>query len=299
MIYFDANASVPVRDTAKEAIKNALSLDGNPSSPHGRGRKIRQLLDNARKSIAEALGGEEKQVVLTSGATEGNRWLVQALHLLAQKKGRPLNVASSALEHPSMAKPMQSGADQGLFKLYEIHVNLRGEWDLDAIPWADLDVVQTTLAHNETGLVLPMADIAARLSETTLWSVDASQSFARIAEPPQRADFIVVSGHKAGAPSGCGAILMRSRARELPTPWLGGGQENGLRPGTEAWLLQVAFGAVCAEIIEIRRANQKLISWRDEVERVLLTAWPGAQVLFRDCDRLPNTSAIVLNGVKT
>jgi cysteine desulfurase len=145
--------------------------------------------------------------------------------------------------------------------------------------------------------VLPVDVIAERLSDSTLWSVDASQSFARLGKPPQRADFIVVSGHKAGAPSGCGAILMRSRALELPTPWLGGGQENGLRPGTEAWLLQLAFGAVCEEIEVIRKANQALSLWRDEVEHVLLAAWPQAQILFQNCDRLPNTSAIVLNGV--
>ncbi len=297
MIYFDANASVPVRDTAKDAIKNALSLDGNPSSPHGRGRKIRQLLDNARKSVASALGGLEKQVVFTSGATEGNRWLTQALHLLALKNGRPLNIATSSLEHPSMAKPLLNQSAQDLFRLYEIPVSLDGEWDLDAIPWAQMDVVQTTLAHNETGLLLPADAIAERLSESTLWAVDASQSFARIEKPPQRTDFIVVSGHKAGAPSGCGAILMRGRAQALPTPWLGGGQENGLRPGTEAWLLQLAFGAVCEEITEIRKANQALVSWRDNVEKILLNEWPGAQVLFQKCDRLPNTSAIVLNGV--
>ena len=161
---------------------------------------------------------------------------------------------------------LQSSA-AGLFELFEIPVTKGGQWDLDAIPWAALDVVQTTLAHNETGLIPPLSDIEARIPATALWSVDASQSFARVGAPPQRADFIVVSGHKAGAPSGCGAIMARGAAKNLKPPWLGGGQENGLRPGTEAWLLHVAFGAVCEEIDAIRKANRDLGQKRDAIEK--------------------------------
>ena len=98
MIYFDANASVPVRESAKQAIQRALLLDGNPSSPHGTGRKVRQLLDIARKNVAVALGGQEKDVTFTSGATEGNRWWIHALNLLAETRGRPLKVATTSLE---------------------------------------------------------------------------------------------------------------------------------------------------------------------------------------------------------
>jgi cysteine desulfurase len=297
MIYLDANATTPLRDSAKCALSEAMLMGGNPSSPHGAGRVIRQHLDNARKSVAKALDGNEKDIIFTSGATEGNRWLIESLILLARKKGRPLKIATTPLEHPSVAKPLQNGIELGDFVVTEIPVNLEGNWDLDAVHWSDLDVVQTTLAHNETGLLPPVAAIEERLSAETLWAVDASQSFARIGPPPQRADVVVVSGHKAGAPSGCGAILVRSAGKGLPAPWLGGGQENGLRPGTEAWLLHLSFGAVCQEMDKIRLENQSLIGLRGQVETVLTQAWPTADVLFAGQPRLPNTSAVVLNGV--
>ena len=297
MIYLDANATTPLRDSAKRALNLGMSLGGNPSSPHGVGRSIRQHLDIARRSVSEALEGNEKDLIFTSGATEGNRWLVESLILLARKKGRPLKIATTPLEHPSVAKPLQNGVASGDFVVTEIPVNLEGIWDLDAVAWADMDVVQTTLAHNETGLIPPLKAIEGRLSGQTLWAVDASQSFARMGPPPQRADVVVVSGHKAGAPSGCGALLVRSLGKRLPAPWMGGGQENGLRPGTEAWLLHLSFGAVCAEMDSIRLENQSLASHRVEVESFLSEAWPTATLLFADQPRLPNTSAVVLNGV--
>jgi cysteine desulfurase len=297
MIYLDANATTPLRDSAKCALSEAMLMGGNPSSPHGAGRVIRQHLDNARKSVAKALDGNEKDIIFTSGATEGNRWLIESLTLVARKKGRPLKIATTPLEHPSVAKPLQNGIELGDFVVTEIPVNLEGNWDLDAVHWSDMDVVQTTLAHNETGLLPPVAAIEERLSAETLWAVDASQSFARIGPPPQRADVVVVSGHKAGAPSGCGAVLIRSAGKGLPAPWLGGGQENGLRPGTEAWLLHLSFGAVCQEMDQIRIENQLLTGLREQVETVLTQAWPTADVLFAGQPRLPNTSAVVLNGV--
>ena len=196
-----------------------------------------------------------------------------------------------------MANPLAEAVSSGAVELSLIPICRQGQWNLCAVDFAKADVLITTAAHNETGLLAPLEALEKALPEDAIWVLDAAQSFARQAIPPRRADLVVVSGHKVGAPSGCGALLIRNRARALPPPLSGGGQEAGLRPGTEAWVLHAAFGAVCGVINDIREENQKLGVLRDELERDLLAAWPAAQALFVDCPRLPNTSALVLPGV--
>ena len=295
--YLDANASVPLHAAASEALMEAISHTGNPSSPHGMGRKVRQLLDGARMALASALGGREKDIVFTSGASEGNRWLVSSLAMLAAQRNGDLRVVSTKIEHPSLAKPLAAAAAREEFHLDFIPIDRQGHWDLNAVALAKADVLITTAAHNETGLLAPLAELEQRIGPQTIWCLDAAQSFAREKIPPARADFVVVSGHKVGAPAGCGAILLRNQAKTLPVPFLGGGQETGLRPGTEAWVLHHTFGAVCAQIDEIREENQLLRGFRDQVEHRLTHSWHGAEVLFGERPRLPNTSAITLPGV--
>ncbi|MEI6806265.1 MAG: aminotransferase class V-fold PLP-dependent enzyme [Myxococcaceae bacterium] len=272
ILNLDANASLPATKAAKDALIASLDLSGNPSSPHQLGRMSRRRMDTARAAIAQAMGGSEKEVFFTSGASEGNRWLVDAVLATGN-----LKVWSTSLEHPSLAKPLE--------KCEKV---LKPE---------QADIIFATAAHNETGLITDWDDLIARAKPEAILVSDISQTMGRLPPLPTCIDALVCSAHKIGGFPGVGAVLMRNRAKALRAPWTGGGQEGNLRPGTEALNLIVAFGAAAAEIEAMRAANQALEPLRDYLEQTLLKAWPFARRTPTTGSRLPNTSAITLTGV--
>ncbi|MBI1945684.1 MAG: aminotransferase class V-fold PLP-dependent enzyme [Deltaproteobacteria bacterium] len=272
-LYLDANASMPPTARARAAAVAALDLIGNPSSPHVLGRTVRRLLDEAREAVAAALGGQARELVFCSGASEANRWLIDAARLAGR------TVWISALEHPSLAKPWALLPEA-----------LRAERPEDA------DMVCCTAAHNETGTIPDLAALLARVRDEAIVCIDAAQACGRVSPVPARADAVVASAHKMGGVAGAGALLLRGRARALPPPWAGGGQEGGLRPGTEPLVAIAAFGSAAAEVEQTRAAHAALSPLRDRLERELVTAW-GARALGAEGARLPNTSALVVPDV--
>lgn len=296
-LYLDANASVPVLPEAKEALLSALELRGNPSSPHALGRRARRLLDEARRDVARALGGEDKEVVFTSGASEANRWLIDALKERARREGRPLCVLASPLEHPSLRRPLEAAQRQGALEVVFGRAAEDGALRFDEEDLARAGALIVTAAHNETGIVPDLASLLARLPEEALVLTDAAQAIARLPPPPARVDAVVASAHKMGGTAGAGALLLRGRARSLPLPWSGGGQEGGRRPGTEPLALLAAFGAAARVVERTRAAHRELVPLRDHLEATLLSAWPDARVVGRAAPRLPNTTALTVPGV--
>lgn len=269
ILNLDANASLPPTQAAKEALIRSLDLEGNPSSPHVLGRAQRRLLDQARASVAQAMGGHEKEVFFTSGASEGNRWLVDAVMATGN-----LKVWSSTLEHPSLAKPLE--------KTQKV---LHPE---------EADIIFATAAHNETGLITDWDNLIARAKPEAILVSDISQTLGRLPPLPHRIDALVCSAHKMGGFPGSGAVLIRNRAKALKAPWTGGGQEGNLRPGTEALNLIIAFGAAALDIESMRTANQVLAPLRDNLEQALLNAWPLARRTPQAGLRLANTTALTL-----
>jgi cysteine desulfurase len=272
ILNLDANASLPPIKAAKDALVASLSLESNPSSPHQLGRSARRLMDQARLAVAQAMGGYEKEIFFTSGATEGNRWLVDAILATGN-----LKVWSTGLEHPSLAKPLQR---------------------CQAVPEPEqADIIFATAAHNETGLITNWDELIARARPDAILVSDISQAMGRLPPLPTRIDALVCSAHKIGGFPGVGAVLLRNRAKALKAPWTGGGQEGNLRPGTEALNLIIAFGAAAQNIKAMRAANQALEPLRDKLELALLRAWPFAHRTPKTGARLPNTSAITLTGI--
>jgi cysteine desulfurase len=296
-INLDANASVPPMPKAKEALIQALENQGNASSPHILGRMQRVQLDQARLDVATALGAFEKQVFFNSGASEGNRWLVDALVLADIFAGKKAKVMASVLEHPSLMRPLEKASVEGKINLTFINVNQAGALIFDQALLAEADAIFLTAAHNETGVVTNWSEIMESISAKTILISDAAQAFSRLPMLPDRVDAIVISAHKMGGVVGVGAVLLRGNARKLNAPWTGGSQEGGLRPGSEAIPLICAFGAAAREIGQMRQKYAALSIIRNEIEKTLLTAWPFARVLGRDCHRLANTSAIALSGI--
>lgn len=290
-VFLDANAGEPTLQEAKAALLAALNDIGNPSSTHALGRAARARLDQARDHIAAALGAQAREVVLTSGASEANRWLVDAL---SASDDRAV-VVTTAFEHPSLRRPLERAAAEGTIAVDMLGI-ANDNVDVDTAMLARADVLFCTAAHNETGIVPPLSALLAHVRADCLVCVDAAQAAGRMAPLPGRVDAIVASAHKLGGVAGAGALVLRGNARRLRPPWRGGGQEAGLRPGTEALALHAAFGAAAAVIEDTRLRHASLAPLRDRLERALVSAW-GARALGAGGSRLANTTALVVTGV--
>ena len=244
-VYLDHNAASPLRPEARAALIAALDLTGNPSSVHGHGRALRNLIETGRQQVARLAGAETRQVVFTGSATEA---ITQAI-VGGAKAFSTGAIALSAGEHAAV----QKAAEATGLPVWTFGLDAEGRIDLDQLSalMARADAENVTLLvavhwiNNETGVIQPIERINAMVGPTrhTLF-VDAVQAFGKLpldfaASAP---DMMAVSGHKIGAPAGIGALLVKAHAdvvRLIP----GGGQEQGRRGGTESAALIAAFGA--------------------------------------------------------
>ncbi|HWK43835.1 MAG TPA: cysteine desulfurase family protein [Stellaceae bacterium] len=287
--YLDHNATAPVRPEVIDALVAALADGGNPSSVHGAGRRARRAVEQARVTLAAALGADPAAIVFTSGATEAN-------HLALAGTGRR-RVLVSAIEHPSVRDALP---DAGV-----IPVTADGSVDLAALErllgdGGDDSLVAVMAANNETGVIQPIAevvDLAHRYGALVL--CDAVQAFGKIPVDVRAlgADLVSVSAHKIGGPQGIGALVVRA-GTPLTAPAAGGGQERGLRPGTENVAGIVGFGVAARLAIAELDQFAALAELRDAAERRLLAVDPAARVFGGTVSRLANTSCIAMPGVR-
>lgn len=294
-IYLDHNAASPLLPEARSALVAALDLVGNPSSVHANGRALRNLIDTARSQVAALAGAERSQVVFTGSATEA---ITQAI-VGGAKTFAVDAIVISAGEHAAVSKAAEATG------LPVITVGLLpdGSIDLDGLTGVIAEAKGNLLValhwvNNETGVVQPIGRINALVGPTrhTLF-IDAVQAFGKLpldfaASAP---DMMAVSGHKIGAPSGVGALLVKAHAdtvRLIP----GGGQEQGRRGGTEASALIAAFGAAAAAIAQ-RYSTGGAARLIERLEADLKSAIPQA-VMF-GANRLGNVSNFAVPGVKS
>lgn len=220
-IYLDFNATAPIVPAAREAVIDAMSDVGNPSSVHAEGRRVRDRVERARNQVAELLGRPREQIVFTSGGTEAN-WLgVMALAAVAEQRGLPRTIATTSIEHPSLKGPVEALIARG--------------WQRAT----DASVVAMALVNHELGTI-------AEIPAAPLVHVDAVQAAGKLSLADIKADSIAISGHKIGGPQGVGALAI-TVDEGLPLVE-GGHQERGRRPGTENTLGIVGFGAAAAAI---------------------------------------------------
>jgi cysteine desulfurase len=286
--YLDWNASAPLRPEARAALLAALASTGNPSSVHAAGRAARRFVEEARAEIAALTGGPADTVVFTSGGTEAN---ALALH------GSMLPVATSAVEHASVLAVRDDTS--------RIPVDGAGTVALDALD-AMLAargpmLVSVMVANNETGVIQPIADIAALVhGRGGRLHCDAVQAAGRIPIDmvAQGIDLLTLSAHKLGGPQGVGALVVRSGPP--PAPLLrGGGQEQGTRAGTENVAGIAAFGAA-ARAVRTGLAEMKAVArLRDTLEAAACRVAPATRVLGIAAPRLCNTSCLALPGAES
>ena len=254
MIYLDHAASTPVPREVADAMYEALMGNFcNPSSQYAAGSEAKRQVESCRAVLARALGCDPKQVAFTSCGTEGDNWAIQAAIWQNRRVGR--HIVTTTVEHNAVlncCKQLQQEGYEVTYVAPDTNGDLSAEQILDAVR-EDTALVSVMMVNNELGNIYPIAEIAKGLQKKnprTLLHTDAVQGFLKVPFSARAlgADFITVSGHKVGAPKGVGAQYIGPRVRN-PRPLLpGGGQENGLRSGTEATAQIVGF----AKAVELR-----------------------------------------------
>jgi len=302
MIYFDHNASTPVRREAREAMTEALAGSGaNPSSAHREGQRARAAVERAREQVAALVGASPAGVTFVSGGTEGDHLSVAGIALALETRGR--TVAVSAIEHHAVHGAGDLLARLG-FHVTHLPVNARGFLDPAALPAAGSDhtLVAVMLANNETGVIQPVAEIAARAHAAGLAvQCDAVQAAGKIPVDfgALGVDALVISAHKLGGPKGIGALILRDGTPCEPL-FRGSAHESGRRGGTENLPGIVGFGvaAECAAR-ELAVESARLLALRARLESGIRAAVPDAVIHGERAPRLPNTVNASFPGARS
>lgn len=282
-IYLDHAATTPVRLDVLDAMLPFLGADafGNPSSSHRFGRAARAGLEQARKEVSAAVGVEPNQVIFTSGGTEADNLAIVGAAMAARDRGAPARVAVSAVEHKAVLAAAHrvchlGGAEDIL------PVDRHGQVDMSALADALAKrpaVVSVMWVNNETGTVQPIAAIADRCCEAgILFHSDAVQAFGKlpVSLSSLACTLLTISGHKIGAPKGVGALIVRDR-KAVDAIIHGGGQQYGIRPGTENVAGAVALGrAASLAAAEQEAEATRLLQLRGRLVRGIALAMPDA-----------------------
>ena len=301
--YFDWNATTPLRPDAIAAFADALTVIGNPSSVHAEGRAARRLVERAREQVAHLVGAKPADVIFTSSGTEANMLaLTPAIETAKEKRPRD-KLLMSAVEHSSV----RAGGRFPRAAIDDIPVDSDGRIDLaafaDTVSKAARPLVSLMLANNETGVVQPVAEAAAIVQAAGgLLHVDAVQAAGRIGCDIHAlgADLLTLSAHKIGGPKGVGALVRGRDDIHFADPLIrGGGQERGVRAGTENVAGIWGFGAA-AEAAHRQLADEAahMRTLRDLLEAGLSAISPRAVIFGKTVERLPNTTLFALEGVK-
>ncbi len=269
-IYLDNSATTRVcKAAADKALYMMTECYGNPSSLHSKGFAAEREMAAARESIAERLGAQPGEIYFTSGGTESdNLAILGAAHAKRRSGSR---IVTTAIEHPAVLNTMAQLEKEGFEVVYvqpEADGNIPAEKFAAAID-AKTILVSVMAVNNETGAVLPLKEIAGiikRRRSPALFHTDAVQAFCKqpLSMKKLGVDLISVSGHKVHAPKGVGALAVRSGVRILPHSF-GGGQERGLRPGTEGVPQICAFGAAVRAMPAEREAEETVRAVRNHL----------------------------------
>lgn len=304
VIYLDNAATTPTRPDVLQEMLPYLSDEsfGNPSSAHGVGRRAKQAVEHARERIARAVGAEPNEVFFTSGGTEADNLAIIGGALAARAQGKPFCVAMSAIEHPAVVAAAEAVEGMG-GKAISLPVDSNGQLRMDALDAAlaaGASVVSVMWVNNEVGVVQDIPAIAHRVASAgAVFHTDAVQAVGKIAV--SIADIpcglLSLTGHKIGAPGGAGALIVRDRAAVVAQIH-GGGQQLGIRPGTENVAGIVALGCAvefgAAEAADVPATYGAL---RDDFERRIVEAIPEAVITADGAPRAPHITNVAIPGV--
>ncbi len=252
MIYLDNSATTKPCPEAVEAMTRALTENwGNPSALYSFGIDAAYALRDARHAVAKAMGAEPDRVFFTSGGTEADNWAIYGTVKRMGKRGK--HIITTAIEHHAILHCMKDLESQG-FEVTYLQPDHQGNVslaDLRAALRKDTILVSIMMVNNEVGSVMPiekMAKLTHRICPDAIFHTDAVQGFLKIPFTAKTlgADLISVSSHKVHGPKGVGALYISPRLRSFPALLQGGGQESGLRSGTEGTPAIFGFAAACS-----------------------------------------------------
>lgn len=293
-IYLDYNATAPIRPQVVKAMAAAQERPLNPSSVHSFGRQAKRLIDEARQKILESVGAEGYNLVFTGSGTEANNLALSGLWLEAS------GLYVSSVEHSSIlnvkSEALKIGVDEtGLINLANLKELLHKPQATSHKP-----LVSIQLANNETGIIQPIAEIARVVhAGGGMLHIDAVQGLGKIPLDIStlNADMITLSAHKIGGPQGVGALLFKPGI-EIKPQMMGGGQELGLRAGTQNVAGIVGFGVAVEAVAEMQNKFRHIKILRDRMEAEIKKISPDSVVVGEGVERLPNTSCITMPNVK-
>lgn len=304
-VYLDHNATSPLRPVALQAMAIVLAETGNASSVHKEGQVARARIEHARAQVAKFVGADPRAVVFTSGATES---VTLALSPKLVLSGRPVQcdvLLISDVEHPAV----RAGGRFAPGQIETIPVDHLGLVDLVALgsmlaghqAAGRRALVSVMAANNETGVIQPTNEIAARVHAAGgVFHVDAVQIAGRspFELVMSGADLISISSHKLGGPQGVGALIMRDADTHVPPLLRGGGQERGARAGTENVAAIVGFGAAAENAaLTITQEACRIAGLRERVENGICSILPSARIMSSKVLRIPNTTCFSVSGL--
>jgi cysteine desulfurase len=300
MIYLDNNATTRVADEVIAAMTPYYREHfGNAHAIHTLGRRSHDAVEDSRADVARLLGCDAPEVIFTSCGTEGNALVIRGL--LDRDPSRR-KVVTTSVEHPSVLTLLRALTRAGQIELAVVPVDSDGALDLDAMKHAVDDqtlLVSVMLAQNETGVLHPVAQVGAIAhARGALLHVDAVQAAGKVpvSQTELDADFITISGHKFHAPKGVGALTIR-KGLTLQPLWYGGGQELGLRSGTEPVPSIVGLATAARLAHEALASFDRVRTLRDRLESSVRETIPETSVNGGTQPRLGNTANISFHDV--
>jgi cysteine desulfurase len=304
MIYWDHNSTTPCAPEVVEAMQRYWNEEyGNPSSAHLMGRRAAAAVRTAREQVAALANALPAEMIFTSGATESNNLLFLGV-LLTPRSGRK-RIAVSAIEHKSVLEPAHMLEEHG-FELVILPVNNDGITDIESARRMineETLLVSVQAVNNELGTIQPVAELAEIAHNNgAYFHTDAAQALGKIPFDVQQVncDFASFSAHKMYGPKGIGTLYVRGGARRWPwgTPFRGGGQEAGLRPGTSNVPAIVGFGKACELCgTSLTKNNQHLHLLTGQFAEMLLKRFPRAVILNRQPNSVPGTLSVLFEGI--
>ena len=301
LCYFDYAATTPVRPEAAQAMVEAMGQFGNPSSRYPWGRQAAERVKGYRETVARALGCAPGEVYFTSCGTESDNWAIRKGVELNRRKGK--HIVTTAIEHAAVLETCRELEGQG-YEVTYLKPDKTGRITAEAAAAAlrpDTALVSMMLVNNEVGFVLPVADCVRAVKaydSRILFHCDAVQGFLKLpySVASLGVDLAAVSGHKLGALKGVGAMYVKKGVRLRPMI-TGGGQEDGMRSGTEATVQLAGFAAACEAATADKTRIERTAAIKEYTLERLKAALPKLEVI--SAGDAAHICAVTLPGYKS
>lgn len=301
MIYFDNSATTKPCHEAVETMTSALTNGwANPSALYNFGIDAAKQLRLARQKVAAAMDAEPDRIFFTSGGTEADNWAIFGTVKRLGKRGK--HIVTTAIEHPAVLNCMKELAAQG-FDVTYLQPDSFGNISIDSLKCAlrkDTILVSIMMVNNEVGSVMPisaMAKLTHKLCPNAIFHTDAVQGFLKVPFSAKTlgADLISVSAHKIHGPKGAGALYISPRLKSFPALLLGGGQENGMRSGTEGTPAIFGFAAACEAVS--KNVKDDILREKDLLQYALQELCKLGEVKINGAHEAPHILSLSIPGV--